>query len=273
MSRFTPLALLLSLVACSGGLTGPGAIEAPAVAADAPDGRQLPPAVGQGAPMPGPAAAAPEMGLDTNTAYYYLPGPKAPRIAAAPGGSGILSAPADDERLGANCGREIRLHDPNSPEEPLHYADEHTWTLREGKGLSRRLLVSRPGDGPAEDAKLRVFYERAAGPSVQYRDYLLPKLGAESQEIEIAVDNPQSGDAVKVFYVPNTSHLDPQSKLYRSCAYYRFEGFAKDWTEGSYADYDQGPKDRIYVNQAGHFLVKVVLDLQPDRSLKPVLYR
>ncbi len=263
------------VTACGAGLTGSNAVEAPATVGNTLEsdieGGTPASAADAAPPMQAAAAGAPDPFSATNTAYYYLPANKGPRMAAAPGGAGILSAPADDDQMGANCWRDVSLADDKHPEEPIDGVYETPWSLIDGKNLKRKLRVSRKTDLAPEDIQIRIYYDSAEAGSVRYRDVLLPKLDAQAQEIEIAMETPQFGDTVKVFYRPPKTDLDPQSKLYRSCALHRFEDFQADWTTASYADYAQGPKDRIYVNQIGHFVIRVRPSLLPDPGLKSVL--
>lgn len=263
------------LTACGAGLTGSQAVDAPGSAGNSLDADTVGEAAGgaeaPAPPIPAAAAGAPDALAGGNAAYYYLPGYQGPRMAAAPGGSGVLSAPADDDQMGANCGRDFSLADDKHPETPLDPIYEHYWSLPEGKGLQRKLRVSRKTELPPEDIQVRIYYEQVQAGSVRYRDFLLPKLDAQSQAIEIAAEAPEFGDTVKVFYRPPKTDLDPQSKLYRSCALHRFEDFQADWTAASYADYAQGPKDRIYVNQIGHFVIRVRPALFPESGLKSIL--
>ncbi|MCC6272724.1 MAG: hypothetical protein IT572_04600 [Deltaproteobacteria bacterium] len=272
--RLSLFTLFFLLSSCAGGLTGTSALDSPSSAGNSLDTQnvaELPNADDALTPISASTAAAPDHSFGNTTSFNYLPGPRAPRIAAAPGGTGILGAPVDDDKMGADCGRYFKLSEDRRAGEVLDRINETPWRLSEGKALRRKLLVSRQSDLPPGDVQIRVYYERPASASVQYRDYLLPDLGAAEQEIEIAVENPLSGDSIKVFYLPSASQLDPQDKLNRSCGFHRFDGFAKDWTEGAYAEYSQGPKDRIYVNQLGHFLIRILPGLWPDRTLKPAL--
>lgn len=263
------------LTACGAGLTGSNAVDAPGSAGNGLDADTVGEAAGgaeaPAPPIPAAAAGAPDPLAGGNAAYYYLPAYQGPRMAAAPGGSGVLSAPADDDQMGANCGRDFSLADDKQPETPLDPINEHYWSPPEGKGLKRKLLVSRKTELPPEDIQVRIYYEQAQASRVRYRDFLLPKLDAQAQAIEIVAEAPEFGDTVKVFYRPPKTDLDPQSKLYRSCALHRFEDFQADWTAASYADYAQGPKDRIYVNQIGHFVIRLRPALFPEPGLKSVL--
>ncbi|MCE9626065.1 MAG: hypothetical protein K8R69_11555 [Deltaproteobacteria bacterium] len=217
------------------------------------------------APIPAslPLTGGTAPGTPTNaSSYYMLPG-NSPRIASAGGGSGVLSAPTDDDKVHVNCNHLAYLEEVKDPPEEIVSHNETPWNILEGKTLRRKLLVLRKGDAEPEDLQVRVYRASPDEQRVVYRDYVFAQLGAQGQELEIEIENPQFGEIVKVFYSAPKPSADPLDRVSKNCAQYRFDGLESKWTPAPYEEYAQGPLSRVYVNQMGSFPIQVIPSKHP----------